>query len=206
MSAHIRRVQKEFTLIENKTGGPEATPKADGEDEIIIEDESLKASPKESQESENQKLVANLKKDLERAKNDHLYLMAEFDNYRKRAIKERSDYMKYAAERPLGGILEVLDNFERAIQVEVTPENFESFKKGVELISEELKSTLKKFGVQEVPAEGAKFDPTIHEAIGTEETDSVEPGMVSRVIRKAYKLHDKIIRPAQVMVATEKKS
>lgn len=145
-----------------------------------------------------------LREELEKAKNEVLYARAEFDNYRKRAMKERSDYLRYAGEQAFVSILDVVDNFERALQTEVKPENLDSFKKGVELIAESLKNTLKKFGVQEIPSQGVAFDPNVHEAISSEETDTLPPGHVTQVFRKPYKMHDKVIRPGQVVVAKEK--
>jgi molecular chaperone GrpE len=76
----------------------------------------------------------------------------------------------------------------------------------MDLIRGQFKSVLEQFGVSEVPAEGKPFDPTVHEALSSEETDAAEPGTITKVFRKAYKLHDKLIRPAQVVVAAAKKS
>ncbi|HEX4925202.1 MAG TPA: nucleotide exchange factor GrpE [Bdellovibrionales bacterium] len=148
--------------------------------------------------------TASIREELEKAKNELLYARAEFDNYRKRAMKERSEYLRYAGEQAFVAILDVVDNFERALQTEVTPENLESFKKGVALIADSLKSTLKKFGVQEIESQGAPFDPNMHEAISSEETDALPPGHISQVFRKPYKMHDKVIRPGQVVVAKAK--
>lgn len=134
-------------------------------------------------------------------KNDFLYLRAEFENYKRNAIKERSDILKYSGEKFIRDFLEVMDNFERALETEVKAENFETFKKGVQMISTELKNILQKHSVVEVPAEGAAFDPLVHEALGSEPTDSIEPGFIARVFKKPYKLHDKLIRIGQVIVA-----
>lgn len=147
--------------------------------------------------------LENLAEELAKAKNDYLYLRADFDNYRKSVIKERSDLMKYGSERIVSAVLEVLDNFERALQTELTPETIPVYKEGIELTKNELKNALSKFGVSEVQAEGAPFDPALHEALGSEETDKVPPGHIVRIFKKAYKLHDRVIRPAQVVVAKE---
>ncbi len=141
--------------------------------------------------------------DLAKAKNDYLYLQAEFDNYRKNAIKERSQYIKYAGERLIVELLGVHDNFERALQ-SFTNNPDDPFFKGMELIRTQFKTVLEQSGVTEVPADGKAFDPNIHEALSSEESESVEPGTITKVFRKAYKLHDKLIRPAQVVVATKK--
>lgn len=146
--------------------------------------------------------TTKLKSDLEKAKSEYLYLLADFDNYRKNAIKERSDLTKYGSERFIREFLTVFDNFERALEAEVSAENAQSFRAGVEMIAGELRSLLQRFGVEEVKAEGLMFDPTVHEALSSEPREDVPAGHVARVFKKAYKMHDKLIRPAQVTVST----
>lgn len=148
--------------------------------------------------SDTEKLQAELAK----AKSDYLYLLAEFDNYRKNAIKERSELSKYGSERFIREFLNVYDNFERALETEVKSENWNSFRDGVELIANEMKSLLQRFGVEEVKAQGEAFDPTKHEALSSEPHAELPAGHVARVFKKAYKIHDKLIRPAQVTVST----
>jgi molecular chaperone GrpE len=135
-------------------------------------------------------------------KNDFLYLKAEFENYKRNAIKERSDLLKFGAERVSRDILEIVDNFERALQVKLTADTLQTFKVGVDMTAKELKDMLSKHGVQEVPSEGQPFNPAHHEAISSEPTAAVPVGHVARVFKKPYKLHDKIIRMGQVVVAT----
>ncbi len=147
--------------------------------------------------------IDDLKAQVEKYKNDFLYLKAEFENFRRNVIKERADLMKYGSERLIVDVLGVLDNFERALEHKATPENIANYTKGIEMTQAELKAVLQKFGVSEVPAQGQAFDPSIHEALSSEETDKVKPGHISRVFKKPYKLHDKVIRPAQVVVAKE---
>lgn len=136
-------------------------------------------------------------------KNDFLYLKAEFENYKRHAIKERSDLLKFGAERVSRDILEVVDNFERALQTKLSPETLQTFKVGIEMTAKELKEVLSKHGVSEIPSEGQAFNPAHHEAISSEPTKAVPAGHVARVFKKPYKLHDKIIRMGQVIVATE---
>ena len=139
-------------------------------------------------------------------KNEYLYLRAEFENHKKHAIKERSDLLKFGAERVARDILEVMDNFERALQTQVSAETLQTFKTGVEMTAKELKDALTKHGITEVPSEGQPFNPAHHEAISSEQTSQVPEGHVSRVFKKPYKLHDKIIRMGQVVVATAPKT
>ncbi len=146
--------------------------------------------------------TAKSKSELDKAKSDYLYLLAEFDNYRKNAIKERSDLVKYGSEKIVREFLNVLDNFERALEASTNGDNGASLRDGVQLISAELRQLLQRFGVEEIKSEGETFDPSKHEAISSEPRADMEPGHVARVFKKAYKMHDKILRPAQVTVST----
>lgn len=139
----------------------------------------------------------------EKLKNDYLYLRADFDNYRKSVLKDRSDLIKYGSERVFTELLDVLDNFDRALEAKLTPETIENYKTGISLTANELRKVLQKFGVQEVECLGAAFDPNQHEALSSEESAEQPAGHITRVFKKAYKLHDRIIRPAQVVVAKE---
>jgi molecular chaperone GrpE len=140
--------------------------------------------------------------DAAKWKNDFLYLKAEFENFKRNTLKERSDLLKFGAERVTRDILEVVDNFERALQVKLSPETLNTFKVGIEMTAKELKEVLSKHGVQEIASEGQAFNPAHHEAISSEPTASVPAGHVARVFKKPYKLHDKVIRMGQVVVAT----
>ena len=139
--------------------------------------------------------------ELEKSKKEYLYLLAEFDNYRKNAIKERAELTKFGSERFIREFLNVFDNFERALETEVSAENLVSFRSGVEMIAGEIQSLLQRFGVQELKAEGQPFDPNSQEALSSEPRSDLPVGHVARVFRKGYKMHDKLIRPAQVTVA-----
>ena len=145
-----------------------------------------------------------LREELTKAQNDYLYLRAEFDNYRRQATKERSDLIRFAGERLAKDLLDTLDIFDSALAAEVNESNFKNFVSGIELTAQQLRSTLAKHQITELPCQGAIFDPNLHEALSSEATNSVPPGHISRVFKKAYKFHDKILRPAQVVVAKEK--
>jgi len=167
-------------------------------------DQNGKIASEEQKDSANFDVSGEIKKlqeQSEKFKNDYLYLRAEFENYKRNAIKERSEATKYGAERIINDVLGVMDNFERALQTKVTPESLNTYIQGVEMTATELKSVLQRNGVSEVKCEGNAFDPNFMEALSSEPTNDVAPGHVARVFKKAYKLHDKVIRPAQVVVA-----
>ena len=155
-------------------------------------------------ESGPNSLEAKLSVALEQAdkfKNDYLYLRAEFENYKRNMIKERSDLLKFGSERLAIDVVAVLDNFERALASPVNAENWPNFFQGIELTAKQLKEALQKNGIQEVPSLNIPFDPMVHEALGSEPTAEAPEGHVTKAFAKAYKLHDKVIRPAQVIVA-----
>lgn len=128
----------------------------------------------------------------------YMRLMADFQNYKKRVEKQRSETFAFANEKIMLKLLDVLDNFERGLEAD--HEN-ESFKEGMEMILKQLKDVLLDNGLMEIEAENVEFDPNIHNAVLMEDTDFVESGKVSGVLQKGYSLNGKVIRPAMVKVA-----
>ncbi len=148
-------------------------------------------------------LTEQFKTEAEKFKRDYLYLAAEFENYKKTAIKERTDARKFATERLVVDLLSTLDTLEAALSTPASVDTIETIRKGIELTAHELRSALQKHGVEALPAEGP-FDPSIHEALTSEETDTVPEGHIARVYKRPYKLHDRVIRHGQVVVAKNK--
>lgn len=170
-----------------------------------VEETSAKKSKKKksSEEDHSIKLQAELdilKQELEEAKDKYLRLFAEFDNFKKRSIKERFELMKTAAQETITALLPILDDFDRAKK---SAENgAETFSEGVQLVYHKLYSTLEHKGLKSMESTGETFDPEWHEAI----TDIPAPneemkGKVVDTIEKGYLLSDKIIRYAKVVVA-----
>ena len=126
---------------------------------------------------------------------------AEMINYRKRKDDEQARLLKYANEDIVKELLEIVDNFERALDYKIDNENMEGFLNGFKMIYASLVSILEKFEVKAVDGKDKPFDPTYHQAVMTEHVDNVEPGMVVDVLRKGYILKDKVIRPAMVKVS-----
>jgi molecular chaperone GrpE len=134
---------------------------------------------------------------------------ADFENYRKRVERERSETYNRVVADIAGKLLPVMDNLKRALETEASVEASESdefrhFLSGVDLISKQLNGVLDALGVKPIAAVGEPFDPHIHEAVVTEETDEYEPDTVMQEIVSGYRLGDKLIRPALVKVATRK--
>ena len=127
----------------------------------------------------------------------YLRLMADFQNYKKRVEKEKKDLYSYANEKLMNELLPVLDNFERALDHDTG----DGFKEGIEMIFKQLTDALEKSGLAEIPALGEEFDPNVHSAVMTEETEDYESGKVSGVMQKGYTLNGKVVRPSMVKVA-----
>ena len=133
-------------------------------------------------------------------KTKYLRLAADFQNFKRRTEKEKSDIYAYANEKFALDLLDVIDNFERAL-VHQDDCKDEKMKEGMELIFKQLQGVLEKNKITEIPALGEDFDPNVHNAVMTNASEDYESGKVSAVLQKGYKLNNKVIRPAMVMVA-----
>ncbi len=128
----------------------------------------------------------------------YLRTLADFDNYRKRADREKQEFFKYALAGALRDLLPVLDNFDRALD---HAEEGDEFHRGVSLIYKQFFDVLQKHGVKVINEANVRFDPNIHEAVVREENPSVPSHTVVEVLQKGYFLHDRLLRPAMVKVA-----
>lgn len=152
----------------------------------------------EAPESEAGGKAEALEKELSETKDKYLRLCAEYDNYRKRTTKEKVEAYGDATAKAVTEFLSVIDNFERALQVETTDE---SFKNGVLMIFNQYKEILKKLDVEEIDALNQPFDPSMHNAINQVEDENFGENTVCQVFQKGYKLGDRVIRYAMVTVA-----
>ena len=168
-----------------------------------IEEEAPEADSEEKEEKEESKEEKGGQEEPEEdADRKYLRLMADFQNYKRRVEKEKKDLYSYANEKIMSDLLEVLDNFERALDQDVAAaaDGGAGFKEGMEMIFKQLNDVLKKEGLEEITALGEDFDPNLHNAVMTEETEEYESGKVSGVMQKGYTLKGKVIRPSMVKV------
>ncbi|MEC8927779.1 MAG: nucleotide exchange factor GrpE [Verrucomicrobiota bacterium] len=164
--------------------------------EEAVDDEP--SGPKNLKEAEGK--IAELENRL-------LRVTADLDNYRKRAQREKEEARQFASQGLLEKLLPVLDNFEMA--KDAAKDADPAVRDGVEMILGQLKGVLTESGVKEVDALGQQFDPALHEAVSQEETAEATEGTVVKQLRKGYRLHERLVRPASVIVAkapTEKPS
>jgi molecular chaperone GrpE len=128
-------------------------------------------------------------------------LQADFDNYRKRTLREQTARAASASQALVARLLPVLDNFELAVSAAEQSRDFDRMLKGVEMVFGELREVLDGEGLVKIEAEGKPFDPERHEAVIAVEQDDTEPGMVVDIVRAGYELRGKVLRPAMVKVA-----
>ncbi len=142
--------------------------------------------------------VAALEEAAAADKDKYLRLLAEYDNFRKRSIQEKLNAAHDATAKAALEVIAVIDNFERAVAADCTDENY---KKGVEMIYNQFKDVLSKLGVEEVGAEGDEFNPIYHNAVSQIEDESLGENVIAQVYQKGYKIGEKVVRCAMVVVA-----
>jgi molecular chaperone GrpE len=159
------------------------------------------ASPREAETALAQQ-VQQLERELKEGKDQLLRKAAEFDNFRKRLVRDKEESIKYANAGLLGDILPIIDDFERAIHSAADSKDFDAFHTGVSMIEKQMVSMLERnWGLKRFSANGEPFDPEKHEAIAVEETDQHDSEIVLEDYQKGYLLHDRVLRPAKVKVA-----
>lgn len=163
------------------------------------------AEPREPGKKENRTDCESKLQEKEKEAKDlydrYLRLSAEMENFKKRAEKEKSETYKFANETLLKELIPVLDNLERALDHGQETENAQALILGVEMIHKSLWAVLEKYGVTRVEALGEKFDPNFHEAVMVQEVAAQDPGVVITQMQKGYLLHNRLIRPAMVVVS-----
>ncbi len=179
-----KKQAREQTAAASKTGAYAGQPK------------------QKSKKGADQAAVKELEEKLKKAQNDYLYLKADFENCRRQALKEQRELALYGGRELIRALAEeALDDLDRSLDGHGPEVSYESFKAGLKLARKNLRQALARFGVRVIDPSGSPFDPESHEAMGREQTSKVPEGHVSAALKKVYKMHDKVIRPALVIVA-----
>lgn len=178
------------------------TPKKKTSGETKEERDHSKAAKITLKKKESE--IKELKKELDSLKDEFLRKAADMENLRKRLDREKNEYFKYALSELLRDLLGILDNFERALGSENQGDEG-SLKKGVEMIYKQLYDLLLKQGVAPIDIKEKKFDPHLHQAFITEESDQIEEPQVEEELQKGYTIHDRLLRPSLVKVMIPKK-
>ena len=187
-----RRAAGEKVVMAGNNGKAEETPQA-----LDLEHELPPANEQEvaAENADTEKLQKERDALLDRLAR----LQAEFDNARKRSLREQQDFKEYALADALKSLLPIVDSFDRAL---ASADGASEFVNGVQLINRQFHDTLAKLGLQPIEAKGQPFDPNLHQAVQMVETDEVDDHHVIDELQRGYKLKDRLLRPAMVRVAT----
>ncbi len=161
----------------------------DGEEALAAEDAEAAA--------EQSQVEARIKAEVEELR---LRSAAEMDNFKKRLNREHQEQMRYAAEKVLSDLLPTLDNLDLALQYGSKHEACKDMLQGVAMTRKLLLEAVTKHGLTPLGEEGEEFSPEVHEAVGFEARPDLAPGVVARVLQRGYKLGDRVLRPAKVMI------
>ncbi len=167
-----------------------------------IKEEKKAEEPKEHKKEHNKdKKLEELQNEVNTLKDKNMRIAAEMVNTLRRKDEETNRLLKYSNESLITELLPVIDNFERALNVDVTSTDVESYQKGMTMIYNSLKNILEKFEVKEIEAIDKEFDPSYHQAVMQEEKEGTKENIVIEVLQKGYTYKDKVIRPAMVKVS-----
>ena len=167
-----------------------------------IKEEKKAEEPKEhKKEHKKDKKLEELQNEINTLKDKNMRIAAEMDNTLRRKDEETNRLLKYSNESLITELLPVIDNFERALNVDAKTTDIESYQKGMAMIYNSLKNILEKFEVKEIEAIDKEFDPSYHQAVMQEEKEGTKENIVIEVLQKGYTYKDKVIRPAMVKVS-----
>ena len=176
-------------------------PSREREEEMNASVQAKQPSPTVAVDANSDDAMAGLQADLDRFRDLALRSQADFENYKKRAAREKEDAMKYANSSLLQRLVSILDNFELGLTAAKTESEQSPIYSGMVLVQKQLNDLLEENGLQAIEAEGKKFDPNLHEAIAHEPSGSAE-GTVIRQARRGYRFKDRLLRPARVVVSS----
>jgi molecular chaperone GrpE len=201
----IQRESDIMNMENNMTNGEERRiPVGEGEgaDNLLEKDEDFSQDAEPVEEMETSESEAQSPSDRIAELEDRLLrAAADFDNYRKRTARQTDEAIKGGNDRLLGELLEIVDNFERAMQHADADADPNALKKGMELIYSQLQALLVRYGVTPIEALGQKFDPAVHDAMMQVESDAYDEGVVASEMTKGYRRGDQILRHSKVGVS-----
>ena len=171
------------------------TEQQDSVEEVVAEDVNAEETTVEQSEDNNAQLIEELQAKV-------LRVQADYDNFRRRTVKEKEELAKYASMKLIEQLLPTVDNFDRALEASAATKDYDSFAKGVDMIFRSLLQVLENEGLKVMEPVGQPFNPEYHQAVMTVESDEYEEGVVVEQLQKGYVLKDKVIRPAMVKVSS----
>ncbi|WP_186576455.1 nucleotide exchange factor GrpE [Aquibacillus kalidii] len=179
-----------------ETGEQEKEELVEEAEQELVEDPDLENAESTDEDSE----LEALKQEKDEIYQRLLRLQAEYDNFRKRTQKEKEADRKYRSQSLVTELLPAVDNFERALQVEIKDEAAKSVVDGLQMVYRQLADALKNEGVEEIKTEGEIFDPNLHQAVMQVEDENYQSNQIVEELQKGYRLKDRVIRPSMVKV------
>ncbi|MEM7009993.1 MAG: nucleotide exchange factor GrpE [Verrucomicrobiota bacterium] len=189
-----QNLEPEEEGVAPESESPEETPAAA---ETEASEEAVVAEPEEELDP-----MAKLEQEAEKWRDLATRSQAELENFRKRMAREKADAIKFGNSALIESLLPVIDNFNFGLQAARQEDESGVVYQGMSMVYKQIEDFLSDQGVEEVPAEGKPFDPNLHEAVQQQASDEVENGVILSVIRRGYKLHDRLLRAANVVVST----
>lgn len=182
-------------------GEQDAAPAAEQlAEEAAAEDEG---EATQEQPADLEEALAELEEKCAYAQDQHLRVAAELQNYKRRVQQEKEQLVRFATEGLVTELIPILDNFERAMEVDVDSPGAECLMAGVKMIRDQLHRALEAHGLERIEALGETFDPNLHEAVEREETTALPSDVVVAELAKGYRMHDRVIRPSRVRVTVK---
>src|SRR5947209_12422051 len=177
-------------------------PSREREEEMNSSVQAKQASAAAAGDADSDDAMAGLQTDLDRFRDLALRSQADFENYKKRAAREKEEAVKYANSALLERLVTIIDNFELGLEAAKGEGDQSPIYSGMTLVLKQLNDLLSENGLQPIEAEGKKFDPNLHEAIAREPSDQFPEGVVLRQTRRGYRFKDRLLRPSSVVVSS----
>lgn len=187
-------------MSNDKKHKPEEEPQVEAADSAAQAPEATEATNPESELDAFKAQLAETQAALEKEKKEYLFLMADFDNFRKRTLREKSELLRNGAESAMKGLLPIVDDFERGLEAIKNSSDAETVKEGMALIYNKFVKYLEQNGVKAMDTNGADFDDNLHEAVALVPGPEEQKGKVIDTMQKGYMLNDKVLRHAKVAV------
>jgi len=162
---------------------------------------NIESSNEDKAATELQQELEIVKQERDEYLNDIKRLQAEFDNFRKRSIKERSETREYMMQDFFMHIIGIIENLERAVNTDLQSTTIESYHQGVQMVYQQLMGILNENGLTRIKSEGEKFDPNLHEAVAEVETDEHESGTIVQEYAPGYRLKERVLKAPKVQIA-----
>ena len=185
--------------IQNQEINNEQTTENEAQEKNTLSETKQQENPEDNTNTDNDKLQEK----YDTLNNQYIRLAADFDNYRKRQAQEREALITFGAQECLKKVIEVADNFDRAIDMVEKIDNLDKMKETFHILNKQLTESLTKLGLEQIKCVGEKFDPNLHEAVMQTQTEEYPEETVIEELQKGYKYGEKVLRPAMVSVAVK---